>query len=496
MSSDEAALALNVTDRGWNELLFQPLMHDQVAPLGFLFLEKMSVGILGDNEIAFRFVPYLLSLVSLILFWRVSTRYLQTPSMLAALIVFALSPSLVLYAGVAKQYSGDIAVCLFLLLMTLRYREGPMSLTDAVVVGFAGGAALLLSQPAVLVGSGLIALLLVEGWRAGKLDRQLLVICAGWFVGAAIATYAALTTYTASTSEYMESVWKTGFVPRPWVGLAELFWIPVHVAGITTYFVTYINTPRSLPGITLTGIYGVLLLLGILHLVKRDVRAAAFLAVPVIVAVMASAFRVLPISGRVTLFVGPFLLIGCFAGFDRLRSWLPPRLGSLSYAAALGLAFLPGLALQARTPPPRVMSGTLPVLREVKARWHPEDRLAVARGRWARISMEYYGRRFGLEDWTLLEGEGHTWEQLLRGYLRQIDASRGVPRAWFYLEGTVPCEDEAILGYLTAIGKRIYSVDFQINTLNKVSAHLYDLSDAALLGKADADTYPVPECSP
>jgi hypothetical protein len=58
----------------------------------------------------------------------------------------------------------------------------------------------------------------------------------------------------------------------------------------------------------------------------------------------------------------------------------------------------------------------------------------------------------------------------------------------------VACEEEAILGYLTAIGMRLYSVDFPLNKVSKVSAHLYDLSDAELLGHADADTYQVPEC--
>ncbi|MGH7481740.1 MAG: ArnT family glycosyltransferase [Longimicrobiales bacterium] len=498
MSSDEVALALNVTDRGWSELWFQPLMHDQVAPFGFLFLEKVSVAIVGNNEAAFRFFPYLLSLVSLILFWRVSARYLQNASMLAALIVFALSPSLVLYAGVAKQYSGDIAVSLFLLLMTLRYLEGPITSANAVLVGIAGGVALLLSQPAVLVASGLGALLLVEGRRVGKPAGQLFAICAGWFVGAAILTYTSLTTLSVATSAYMENYWKLkhAFLPRPWVGLAELFWIPARLAESISYFVAYISTPSSLPAIALVGIYGLLLLLGILHLVKRDLRTAVLLAVPVIVAILAAAVRLLPLSGRVSLFIGPSLLIGCFAGFDRIRAWLPPHHGNLAIVAALGFATLPALALLALKPPPKILSGTRPVLQEVKAHWLPEDRLIVSRGEWTLISMEYYGRRFGIEDWTHLDrlrGD-YTAEEILRGYLRGIDAFRGVPRAWFYLEGTVACEDDAMLGYLSVIGTRLYSIDFPINRFNRISAHLYDLSDPELLGKTNADTYQVPEC--
>ena len=67
MNSDEVALALSVLDRGWSALLFQPLSYDQVAPLGFLVLERISIAIGGDNEAAFRFFPYLASLVAPIL---------------------------------------------------------------------------------------------------------------------------------------------------------------------------------------------------------------------------------------------------------------------------------------------------------------------------------------------------------------------------------------------------------------------------------------------
>jgi hypothetical protein len=49
-------------------------------------------------------------------------------------------------------------------------------------------------------------------------------------------------------------------------------------------------------------------------------------------------------------------------------------------------------------------------------------------------------------------------------------------------------------GYLTGIGQRLHSVEFQINTGNRVSAYLFDLSDPGRLGATDADTYPVPEC--
>jgi hypothetical protein len=496
LSSDEAALALNVMDRGWRDLLFQPLMHDQVAPAGFLFLEKASVAIVGTGEVAFRLFPYLFSIVSLVLFWRVSRRYLRTPAMLAALIVFAISPILVLYAGTAKQYSGDIAVTLFLLSMTLWYRDEPTGYAHAAVVGIAGGGALLLSHPGVLVAFGLGALLVVDGQQGRKPAGQLVAISAGWMVGAAIVTYISLTAVSSLTTEYMEQYWQQGFMPPLWVGKEELLWIPVQLARMTSWFVPGIPNPRLLPEVVLAA-YALLLLLGILDLMKRESKNAVFLAVPVIVAIIAAAVRLLPMAGRVSLFIAPTLLIGCFAGLDRIGAWLSQRLGTLPHTATLGLAILSTLAFLARTPPPMLMGQTKPALQEVKAHWALGDQLVVSRGRWTLVMVEYYERRLLLGGWThidRLEG-AHTEEQVLRGYLRGVDAFRGVPRVWFHLEGTAACEDEAILGYLTAIGKRLHSVDYRQNVGETVYVRLYDLSDAEFLGRADADTYRLPKCT-
>src|SRR5688500_3453162 len=68
LSLDEIALVVNIVERNWNELLFQPLSHYQVAPVGFLFLEKARSSVAGNAEPALRFHPFMMSLASLVLF--------------------------------------------------------------------------------------------------------------------------------------------------------------------------------------------------------------------------------------------------------------------------------------------------------------------------------------------------------------------------------------------------------------------------------------------
>ena len=77
---DELAIARNVADRSFAELLFKPLDHRQVAPVGFLVGVKISTMFLGSSELAFRFVPWVSALLAPILFWLVARRFVGGPS--------------------------------------------------------------------------------------------------------------------------------------------------------------------------------------------------------------------------------------------------------------------------------------------------------------------------------------------------------------------------------------------------------------------------------
>src|SRR5689334_23171439 len=65
--SDEAMLALNIVDRSYLELL-KPLDYNQAAPPLFLWLEKLAVQLLGNNEYALRLVPLTAGLIALAAF--------------------------------------------------------------------------------------------------------------------------------------------------------------------------------------------------------------------------------------------------------------------------------------------------------------------------------------------------------------------------------------------------------------------------------------------
>jgi hypothetical protein len=64
---DESFLALNIINRSF-EQLFMPLDYGQVAPVGFLMVERLNVQLFGNNEYSLRLLPLIAGICSLFLF--------------------------------------------------------------------------------------------------------------------------------------------------------------------------------------------------------------------------------------------------------------------------------------------------------------------------------------------------------------------------------------------------------------------------------------------
>ena len=111
---DEVAMAANLLDRGWHDLL-KPLEYDQVAPLGFLWAELASVRALGLSEYSLRLPAFVCSLASVVLFLRFAGRMVQGASLVLAVGIFAVSYPCIRYAAEAKHYGCELLASVLLL---------------------------------------------------------------------------------------------------------------------------------------------------------------------------------------------------------------------------------------------------------------------------------------------------------------------------------------------------------------------------------------------
>ena len=479
---DELALAHTIVVRDLVRLVTEPLAYQQVAPAGFLVLQKIAISALGAGELGFRVVPWLASIAALFVFWRVTMRLLPQGAALLALTLFAGGIAFTSYAGQAKQYSTDVLAVLVLIwagcVLLRPHARAPLPVA-------AGCVALLVSLPGVLVGAAAGLMLMVRARRTGAPQpRVLLTAGAAWTAAALITVAFAQWTVNADTRAYMETFWVRGFPPPPWQGVDALMWVPGALTQVLGFALFHWLAEEPLFSVATLG-FAVATLPGAWWLTRRHGYAAAMVMAPVVVAAIAAGMRVLPLNGRVSLWLGPPLLLLAAAGVAAAVEWLPPRLRLVPNGLGIGAGALAVIAAVIIEPPPFSTQEMRPILEQVAAAAHPTDRIYVYYG--ARLAVRYYGPGFGLAEWT--EGRCHRGAPV--NYLHELDVFRGQPRVWvIWTHALVRYgEPEAIRSYLGAIGLERMRIDVPSGS---AQALLYDLSDTERLASTTADTHPIP----
>jgi hypothetical protein len=484
--ADEANLALNIVDRPLGRLL-GPLDYRQMAPPGWLLLEKVAVTLLGEGEHALRLVPLLGSLATLPLCWHVARRILPPgvgPPLTLGLVAIGLP--FIFYAAQVKPYATDVALAVALLALALAVQRDGAGGGRMLRLGLAGALVPWFSYPAMLVDAGLLAALTaaaaLERDRARL--RPLVLLALAWAASAAGTILWARGTLTPDDVLYMQRFWARWLMPMPPRGLQDLGW---PVARLTT---VYAGGGLRYPA---PGVFLVLAVLGAWALWRRARDLSWLLLGPILATFGAAALQVYPFAPRLVLFLFPAFLILTAAGPEALMSLgraAGRRAAAVATVACVGLALF-GLL---RNPPPYAPEPLKPVLGAMRDAWQPGDRTYVYYG--AEKAFVYYARRYGFapESYDL----GRCAREDPRIYLRELDAFRGASRVWLVMTHASPEleEDTAILGYLDRIGTR--KASFQAGgapgtrSTDHARVELYDLSDGARLAAGTADTFPLP----
>ncbi len=143
---DESYIALNIVQRSFSQL-FGPLDYHQVAPIGFLLIEKVAVQAFGNTEYALRLFPLLCGIVALFLFYKLAPSYLAPRAVTLGLGLFSIADPSIYYSSEVKQYSSDVTVALILYLIAIRYweQEKP-TFGHKAIFGIVGSIAIWFSQ--------------------------------------------------------------------------------------------------------------------------------------------------------------------------------------------------------------------------------------------------------------------------------------------------------------------------------------------------------------
>lgn len=117
---DEANLARNIIEKDYLAF-FSSLDYEQYAPPLFLCVEKLIAQIFGVSSLSLRFIPFIASILSIVLFYKISKEYIPSRFRFFPLIIFSTSLLFSRYGTELKQYSTDILILLGFLYAHINY---------------------------------------------------------------------------------------------------------------------------------------------------------------------------------------------------------------------------------------------------------------------------------------------------------------------------------------------------------------------------------------
>jgi hypothetical protein len=309
---DELSLKDNLTERTARDL-FARFTHTQLCPPGFIAVEWAVARVLGTGEMALRLVPLLGGLAALAGFAVLARRALPARSAWIAVMMFAVSGDLILYASDAKPYSTDVAATVACTLAGLTMATAPVSPWRFAGFTALGAGLLWLSFPAALVLAGVGTSLIVSSVVQRDRPRLLaLVLTAiGWASSFAAEHAMAVRMLGTEGSHGMQAFWVFAFPPWPPTSWRDAAWL---LREGVRLFVNPLDFHGPF-GPWLSSLPAVLLFAaGIFSLWRRDRRLLAMLMLPVLLAIGVAYPRLYPFHGRLVLFLVPAMLLAIAEG--------------------------------------------------------------------------------------------------------------------------------------------------------------------------------------
>jgi len=329
-ASDEAKLALCIAGETFGSLL-EPLPHDQVAPVPYLWLERALFLALGPGERALRLPSLAAGLAGLVLLAALVRRLSGPAAGLLALALASASPLLVRYGVELKPYGLDALAALGLVWLTLDVLDDPASDRRRWRLLAAGALALAVSLPAVFVTAGAAAALLVTAEVRSRIGRGRLALAgAAW--AASFGLVYTLSYRHAARHEYFTRFWEGRFL-RPWNdgGRRSVEALGQVLSDLLD------GRPRAFGGTLTLGLAAVALAGLVAVRRRRGAGLTVLLAVPTGAVAVASLLGLYPIASRLLVFVAPLWLLLLAEGVSLASTKLPGRRTPLLALALIGV---------------------------------------------------------------------------------------------------------------------------------------------------------------
>jgi uncharacterized membrane protein len=378
---DESALALNIIDRSAGALL-GPLALAQAAPPGFLLAEKGLTHLFGKGELALRLFPLLASLAALVLFALLARRVLGRWTAALATVLLASAANLIYYGSEVKQYSGDVAATLLLLLLGVLLYERPDRGRWAAAAFALGGAVVLFFSYAAVFPAAAIAVVLAvrEVARQRRRISPALVSAVAW--GLASVLVVAFSRRTTGSVQFAFKDTPGAYVGSASSGVLDSLREPPSAlardAGIL-----------PMPSVFYWG-FVLLALVGLFGVARRRLAYAAFFVGATLLMLIASWLNRYPVADRTILFLVPVAILLVAEGVTVVAGIVRRPLVRRAAATALALAVVavPGWRALTRLVHPEKHEEIKSAIAVIRSGWQPGDTLYISNP--TAFALRYY----------------------------------------------------------------------------------------------------------
>lgn len=428
--ADEASLALNIVSKNFSELA-RLLDFKQAAPVGFLYIEKLSLITLGKHEYAMRMFPLIAGVLGIYFIYRFVK---LEPDLfgLLAVIMTAFSWWQVYYAAELKQYSSDSMIIAFLVFLAGTFFSHKPTKRDVVLLSAGGAIAIWISHPSVFTLASIGLIILVEK----ILDHEyiswqwVLTIGLTWLFSFGLEYIVSLQHIVADG--YMLDYWRGAFVPSPpwsnkdWYGRTFLYFLdmayhrPDKVMAILTLF--------FLP-------------FGAIAAFIRNRKIALLLVLPFMITYIASALHRYPLRGRFLLFLTPLTYLLWAEGLRGLHKLLSKLHKNIGAIVVIGMTLWVAVQLFSTSFTQTLNDRRIdvrPVFEYIAENKQPDDILYV----FARTDTVflYYAPLYQIDMEKVIIGKyGSGKREFIQNYQDDIASLTGEHRVWVLLTGVADC---------------------------------------------------------
>lgn len=321
---DEVYLSASLVKYNYLQLISEPLLYQQKAPIGFLLAVKAMVNLFGnDNEFSLRLIPLLSGLLSLFVFIPVSRFFLSQRASVISIGIICFSPALVYHSVEIKQYSTELLGTLLCFYLYVKF-EQTSKLKTLILWGLLGAVVLWFSYSSIFILTGIalgrsLSFIQNKNWRmlfAGLLPYSMWVI-------------SFLINYILFTHKHTESEWIVywfrsyeNFMPFPPKSLHELNWFFINFYRLIDYPLgllwNFNAVSNKIISVALKmPIVPIGLLLGGIYTYNKEKKIFVWILIsPILLTLLASGLELYPLTERFWVFLSPVFILIIAKAFD------------------------------------------------------------------------------------------------------------------------------------------------------------------------------------